>query len=130
LLVEHVGGIGPKLAMAVLGGMKVADFKNAVVNGDVAALSRLKGVGRKTAERMVLELKDKVGVTEVWKMAGAAAGSPVETAANDAVLALLALGYKQVEAVKAVRLAIAALETDGEAVELDPVIRRALRALH
>ena len=58
LLVNHVSGIGPKLALAVLSGMPVSSFKTAVVNSDAAALSRISGVGKKTAERIVLELKD------------------------------------------------------------------------
>ena len=130
LLVDHVTGIGPRMALSVLGGMKTDDFKNAVVQGDVTALARVKGVGRKTAERMVLELKDKVGVTEVWKMAKAAGQSPTEAAANDAVLAMLALGYKQVEAVKAVREAARLAQERGETITPDSLLRLALRALN
>src|SRR5213076_2943757 len=62
LLVNNVSGIGPKLALAVLSGMSVTNFKAAVVNSDVAALSKISGLGKKTAERIVLELKDKLGV--------------------------------------------------------------------
>jgi Holliday junction DNA helicase RuvA len=99
LLVNHVSGIGPKLALAVLSGMSVNHFKVAVVNADVAALSKISGLGKKTAERIVLELKDKVGVTAAWEAASAAhAPTPEQAQANEAVLALIALGYKQVEA--------------------------------
>ena len=99
LLVNHVSGIGPKLALAVLSGMSVNHFKAAVVNADVAALSKISGLGKKTAERIVLELKDKVGVTAAWEAASAAhAPTPEQAQANEAVLALIALGYKQVEA--------------------------------
>src|SRR2546421_9896424 len=66
LLVNHVSGIGPKLALAVLSGMSVTNFKAAVVNSDVTALLKISGVGRKNAERMVLELKDRVGVAAAW----------------------------------------------------------------
>src|SRR4030081_1350734 len=59
LLVNNVSGIGPKLALAVLSGMSVGNFKTAVVNSDVAALSNISGLGKKTAERIVLELKKK-----------------------------------------------------------------------
>ena len=62
LLLNHVSGVGPKLALAILSGMSVDVFKAAVVSSDIAAISRIKGVGKKTAERIVLELKDKVGV--------------------------------------------------------------------
>jgi Holliday junction DNA helicase RuvA len=99
LLVNHVSGIGPKLALAVLSGMSVNHFKAAVVNADVAALSKISGLGKKTAERIVLELKDKVGVTAAWEAASAAhAPTPEQAQANEAILALIALGYKQVEA--------------------------------
>ena len=104
LLVNNVSGIGPKLALAVLSGMSVGSFKAAVVNGDVTSLSKISGLGKKTAERIVLELKDKLGVAAAWEVASASnAPTPAESQANEAVLALIALGYKQVEAHKAVR---------------------------
>jgi Holliday junction DNA helicase RuvA len=104
LLVNNVSGIGPKLALAVLSGMSVTNFKGAVVNGDVASLSKISGVGKKTAERMVLELKDKLGVAAAWEAASASnAPSAEQSQANEAVLALIALGYKQVDAHKTVR---------------------------
>ncbi len=122
LLIDRVSGIGPSIAMAVLSGMPVERFKQAVVEGDVAALAGIKGLGKKTAERIVLELKDKVGLAETWEAAGKdAAGA----AGRDAELALLALGFKQVEARKAIR---ATLEKSPEMVAED-LIREALRGL-
>src|ERR1022692_4884497 len=104
LLVNNVSGIGPKLALAVLSGMSVNHFKSAVVNSDVAALSKISGLGKKTAERIVLELKDKLGVAAAWEAASAAhAPTAEQSQANEAVLALIALGYKQLDAHKAVR---------------------------
>jgi Holliday junction DNA helicase RuvA len=104
LLVNHVSGIGPKLALAVLSGMSVSHFKSAVVNSDVTSLSKISGLGKKTAERIVLELKDKLGVAAAWEAASATqTPTPQEEQANEAVLALIALGYKQVDAHKAVR---------------------------
>ncbi|MBA2241797.1 MAG: Holliday junction branch migration protein RuvA [Chthoniobacterales bacterium] len=104
LLVNNVSGIGPKLALAVLSGMSVNNFKHAVVNGDAASLAKISGLGKKTAERIVLELKDKLGVAAAWEAASAThAPSAEEGQANEAVLALIALGYKQVDAHKAVR---------------------------
>ena len=98
LLVNNVTGIGPKLALAVLSGMSVNNFKTAVVNSDVTALSKISGLGKKTAERIVLELKDKVGVAAAWEASSAAhAPTPEQERANEAVLALIALGYKQVD---------------------------------
>ena len=126
LLVNNVSGIGPKLALAVVSGMSVASFKGAVVGNDVAAISRISGLGRKTAERIVLELRDKLGVSAAWEAAsGAHAPSPEETAVNDAVLALISLGYKQVEAHKAVKKVLG--ESPGAPTE--DLIRQALKAL-
>ena len=108
LLVQHVSGIGPKTALDVLSGTTVTAFKAAVVAGDTAALSRIKGIGKKTAERIVVELKDKVGIAAAWEAASSGhAPSAEEVKVNDAVLALIALGYKQADALKAVRTATA-----------------------
>jgi len=122
MLIDRVSGIGPAIAMAVLSGMPVSRFKSCVVAGNTAELSRIKGLGKKTAERIVLELKDKVGVADTWQDAAAGAVSP---AAADAELALIALGYKQVDARKAVR---AALEADP-AASVESMLRVALRSL-
>jgi Holliday junction DNA helicase RuvA len=104
LLITHVSGIGPKVALSVLSGMSVPSFKAAVVEKDVAAIARIKGLGKKTAERITLELKDRVGVSAVWEAAGQAnAPTAQEREINDAVLALIALGYKQVEAHKVLK---------------------------
>ncbi|MEC9055119.1 MAG: Holliday junction branch migration protein RuvA [Verrucomicrobiota bacterium] len=123
LLVERVSGIGPAIAMAVLSGMTVEHFKQAVVAGDVKGLSTIKGLGKKTAERIILELKDKVGVTETWQAEGSGDGSA--SAARDAELALLALGFKQVDARKAIK---AVLEREPE-MAAEGLIREGLRGL-
>lgn len=122
MLIERVSGIGPAIAMAVLGGMPVDRFKRCVVAGDTAELARIKGLGKKTAERIVLELKDKVGVVETWQDA---AEGQVSSFAADAELGLLALGYKQVDARKALRKVI---ESDPGAAA-DMLLRGALRVL-
>jgi Holliday junction DNA helicase RuvA len=122
LLIDRVSGIGPAIAMAVLSGMPVTAFKTSVVQGDVASLSRIKGLGKKTAERIILELKDKVGVTETWQ--DAAAGQ-MSAPAADAELALIALGYKQVDSRKAVRKALDA----DPAAPTEALVRGALRLL-
>lgn len=122
LLIDRVSGIGPAIAIAILSGMPVAMFKSAVVAGDVALLSKSKGVGKKTAERIILELKDKVGVTDTWQDA---ASGQVSTEAADAELALIALGYKQVDARKAVR----AILDKEPAATAEALIRGALRSL-
>lgn len=122
MLIDRVSGIGPSIAMAVLSGMPVNQFKSCVINGDAAMIARVKGLGKKTAERIVLELKDKVGVTDTWQ--DAAAGT-VSAPAADAELALIALGYKQADARKAVRTMLDT-KPGSNAEEL---IRGALRKL-
>ena len=125
LLITRVSGIGPKLGLAVLSGMSVDQFKNAVIHGDTPILSKISGLGKKTAERIILELKDKVGVTAVWT--AAKEESPgVKGIINDAVLALISLGYKQSEAIKAVNK-IADSNTDP--INSDELIRAALRSM-
>src|SRR5437763_12690970 len=104
LLVNNVSGIGPKLALAVLSGMSVNSFKAAVVNSDVTSLSKISGLGKKTAERMVLEVKDKLGVAAAWEAASAIhAPTPEHEQAHEVVLALITLGYKPIDPPKAVR---------------------------
>src|SRR5262245_64777799 len=71
LLVNTVSGIGPKIALNILSGINVTAFRGAVANGDVKALSQISGVGRKTAERIVVELKDKIGMAGAWEAASA-----------------------------------------------------------
>ncbi len=125
LLVQHVSGIGPKTALAALSGCSVPAFKGAVVNGDVKMLSQIKGVGRKTAERIIVDLKDRIGVAGAWEAASAKhALSPEEQKVNDAVLAMISLGYKQVEAHKAIREATGKL---GASADVEQLVREALR---
>jgi len=126
LLVNNVSGIGPKLALAVLSGMSVNNFKAAVVNSDVASLSKISGLGKKTAERIVLELKDKLGVAAAWEAASAMhAPTPEQEQANEAVLALIALGYKQIDAHKTVR----ELQEKGEAKPAEELVKLALKRM-
>lgn len=126
LLVTRVSGVGPKLALAVLSGMDVKRFKAAVVDSDIASIAKISGLGKKTAERIVLELKDKLGVAAAWEAASADKAPSAEArAANDAVLALIALGYKQVDAAKAVR-EVALRSKEAGAEEL---VRLALKGL-
>ncbi len=104
LLVNTVSGIGPKIALNILSGMNPVAFRGAVAGSDVKALSQISGVGKKTAERIVVELRDKIGAAGAWEAASAKrALAPDEQKVNDAVLALMALGFKQVEAHDAVR---------------------------
>jgi Holliday junction DNA helicase RuvA len=107
LLVNTVSGIGPKIALNILSGISVTAFRGAVAGGDVKSLSQISGVGKKTAERIIVELRDKIGPASAgWEAASARrALSPEDQKLNDAVLALMALGFKQIDAHDAVRTA-------------------------
>src|SRR5437870_6191489 len=119
LLINTVSGIGPKIALNILSGMNATAFRGAVATGDVKALSQISGVGRKTAERIVVELKDKVGAAGGWEASSAQrALSPEEQKINDAVLALMALGFKQIEAHDSVRRVQAGLGAQATVEEL------------
>ena len=122
LLIERVSGIGPATAISILSGLNVSAFKAAVAGGDVQAIARAKGVGKKTAERIVLELKDKVGLAATWEAQQQGTTSP---AAADAELALVALGFKQVEARKALK----ELLKENPQADTDELIRGALRRM-
>ena len=101
-LLISVSGVGPKLAKNILSGIEVAELASALSTGDVARLSAIPGIGAKSAERLVLELKDKVRTIAI---ASAGAGALKGSAAGDAVSALLNLGYKNAQAEDAVRKA-------------------------
>lgn len=120
LLIDRVSGIGPAIAMAVLSGLEVKMFKQAVVNGDAAGLSAVKGIGKKTAERIILELKDKVGVVQTWEETG-----DRTDAARDAEMGLIALGFKQADARKSVDRALKA----NPGAESAEIIRSGLRGI-
>ena len=125
LLINIVSGVGPKLALNILSGMTPVMFRGAVAGGDVKALSRISGVGRKMAERLVVELKDKVGAPGAWEASSQArALSPADQRVNDAVLALIALDFKPPEAQEAVRAVQALL---GEAATVEELVRAALK---
>ena len=122
LLIDRVSGIGPATAISILSGLNVNAFKQAVVSGDVNSIARAKGVGKRTAERIILELKDKVGLASTWE---AQQQGMTTEAASDAELALVALGFKQAEA----RKSISALVKDNPQATTDELIRGALRRM-
>ena len=125
LLVNTVSGIGPKIALNILSGMNVTMFRGAVAGGDVKALSQISGVGKKTAERIVVELRDKVGEAGAWEASSEQRGlSADDQKINDAVLALLALGFAQKEAHEAVRGAQAML---GGTATVEELVRACLK---
>jgi len=130
LLINNVSGIGPKLGLAVLSGMSVTNFKSAVVNSETGLIAKISGIGKKTAERIVLELKDKLGVAAAWEAASAEhAPSADDLRINDAVLALISLGYKQVEAHKAVKRAVMDSGASATTASVEDLVRQALKLL-
>ncbi|MFO1512283.1 MAG: Holliday junction branch migration protein RuvA [Verrucomicrobiota bacterium] len=125
LLINSVSGIGPKTALNILSGMNPVTFRGAVANGDVKSLSQISGVGKKTAERIVVELRDKIGASGAWEASSAARSlSASDQKLNDAVLALMALGFKQIEAHDTVRGAQAVL---GPQATVEELVRASLK---
>jgi len=125
LLINTVSGIGPKIALNILSGMNVTALRGAVAGGDVKSLSQISGVGKKTAERIVVELKDKIGASGAWEAMSAQRGlSEGDQKINDAVLALMALGFKQPEAHESIRIAQAAL---GPQATVEDLVRASLK---
>ena len=119
-----VSGVGPKLALTALSGLSVRELKVSIVGADIKRLSGISGIGKKTAERMVVELKDKFSAGEALEAtAGIDESMPGEVRLRDTVMALISLGYKQVEALK---LARAAAEKLGPDAPVEDLIRRSL----
>ncbi|MCK4834905.1 MAG: Holliday junction branch migration protein RuvA [Gammaproteobacteria bacterium] len=117
-----ISGVGPKLALTILSGMSAEDFSRCILEGDSKALTQLPGVGKKTAERLVVELKDRIEKDDSIKLPGAPVkiekqANPV----NDAVSALISLGYKAQQA----SLMIRDMDVDGKSTE--EIIRAALQ---
>lgn len=121
-----VSKIGPRLALNILSGMASEDLRRAIASGDVGRLSTVPGVGAKTAERMVVELRDKVGAEPVEARGGSVPGPGQGERRNvdDAVAALVNLGYRKKEAEKAV----GRVAREGEG-DLEALIRRSLSYL-
>jgi Holliday junction DNA helicase RuvA len=117
-LLRTVNGVGPRLALAILSGIEPAELAAVLTAGTISRLVAIPGVGRKTAERLVVELKDRIQA-----VAGPST-APADSIEDDAVAALLGLGYKAAEASRAVRAA-----RQGGADALEAVIKKALAAL-
>ena len=123
-LVTSVSGVGPKLALAILSGLTVGDLQLAIAEGNAKRLAAVKGIGKKTAERIVVELKDKVNPIEALAHGKAAAGDAAKGAVlRDAMLALTALGFSEDTARQQVQRV---LEADPAVADTETLIRRAL----
>jgi Holliday junction DNA helicase RuvA len=120
-----VSGIGPKLAMALISGFPIDRLVSAIASGDVALLSTVSGIGRKTAERIVVELREKIGRAYAIRLSEMTAGIKGEsTLISDAIAALIALGYSPREAREAI------LKLNAEKMRsVEEIIKEALKAL-
>lgn len=119
-----ISGIGPKIANTALSGILVEELKVAIKDGNVAVLTSVSGIGKKTAERIVIELREKV-ILEGGKTLGAKSASPLfSSEAEDAVQALIALGYSKNEAQTAVDKA---QKSASEKLAVDKLVRTALK---
>lgn len=126
-LMIQVSGIGPKLAINVLSGISGPELARAVSGGDLTRLVTIPGIGKKTAERMILELKDKFSKLVLDEMAGPApAELPFDTLMNDALSALENLGYKQPVAKKALERVRGTLDED---ITIEELLKKALKLL-
>lgn len=118
-----VSGIGPRVALAVLSGLNESDLAHCVAEEDVGRLTQVPGIGRKTAERLIVELRDKFSQEPAVASAAASIASDVRDPVAEAVSALIALGYKPPEASRAVR------GVAGEGLSAEEIIRQALMAM-
>lgn len=124
VLLMSVGGIGPKLALSVLSGLTVMEIRAAVVEGDVKRLSSISGIGRKMAERMVVELRDRIGDAEALEAVSFSGGVGDREGMRDAVMALTALGYQESIAGKMVMAVLQ--KTAGSDLSVEDIVKRAL----
>ncbi len=126
-----VNGVGPKMALTILSGISDMDFALCVQSGDVATLTRLPGVGKKTAERLIIEMRDKVdgisslsaGSATVPSLAGSSS-APM----NEAVEALQALGYKPADALKMVKTAAQSADENSAGALIKQALQNAVKS--
>ena len=131
LKVISVSGVGPKMGVSILTGLSVDEFTDAIATADVKRLSKVKGLGKKTAEKIVLELHGKISAAEVMSASGDPLTSAVETATaapvlsiqdEEAISALMGLGFTKNESVQAVKRA-----HEAGATSTEEIIRKALQ---
>ncbi len=123
MLIEKVSGIGPKMSLNLISRLSLGTLRQAIAAGDINMLASCPGVGKKTAERLILELRDKLTLGEIALPAGSAGKVIAASAANDAVAALIALGTKAVDADKLIRAALAKV---GPAATADQLVKASL----
>ncbi len=122
-LLISVSGIGPKIAQGILSGAQTTELQNLIAQGNVAALTAIPGIGRKTAERLIVELRDKIAKLEPPL---ATAGSSPAGIRAEALMALTSLGYNRAAAEKAIRAALQ--EFDGKEPTIQELLKQALKS--
>ncbi len=120
--VQKVSGIGAKIALGVLSGASVDEFARLVQSADITALTRIPGIGKKTAERIVVELRDRVTGLGGASSPGVGVGGVAQDPVSEAMIALAALGYKPLEVARLVK------DAAGVGDDAETIIRKALRA--
>jgi Holliday junction DNA helicase RuvA len=122
----RVNGVGPRMALAVLSSMSDQEFADCIIHEDVAHLTKIPGVGKKTAERLIIDMRDKVTIIREQDATaeGGSASALAQDSVSEAVSALVALGYKSQEASRLVR------SIDVKELTTEQIIREALRSLN
>jgi len=126
MMIENVTGVGPKMALTIMSRLSLPSLESAIRMGDIATLAKCPGIGKKTAERLVVELKSKVGGGDFATTPNTTLGADAPTGASvhrDAVSALIALGYKAADADQAVRRSALAL---GPQASTEALIKKSL----
>lgn len=124
LLINHVSGVGPKIALCLIGGIDPIEFKRAVYEGDVRTLAQIKGIGKKLAQRVIIELQDKLRGTTSTKKEEISVLSQSDKTFEEVMLALMSLGLKQAEAYEA---AISAKRICPPSASVEDLIKEALK---
>jgi Holliday junction DNA helicase RuvA len=124
-LLISITGIGPKIAQGILSGISVTDLRQYIAAGNIGALTTIPGIGKKTAERLVVELRDKIGKVGSALDLDLESGDKNAVIRNEALLALTSLGYNRVAAEKALRMALK--DSDGSKLSVEELIKKALK---
>jgi len=120
-----ISGIGPKIAQGILSGISVSEIRQHISSGNVSALTAIPGVGKKTAERLIVELRDRIGKVDLSPGSSLGTGDVNTEARSEALLALTSLGYNRPAAEKAIRLALK--DAGGTMLTVEELIKKALK---
>ncbi len=130
-LLIAISGVGPKMALSILSGIGAEQFREAVISGDIDTLTGISGVGRKTAERLVIELREKIVLLQGFETAPSKKSSAgkKQSLEEDSVVALMVLGYKRAEAGYAVKKVFEAANKKQKELAVEDVVRESFKFL-